>query len=93
MEEILDENGAVEEDYGPWGSLVILAANPRQENVPCHKCQWRLCVSYQKLNQFTWPLTFPLPFCDDLVHGIDTEAKYFIAVYIYSGYWQVLAEE
>ena len=62
------------------------------KNVPCNKYQWRLCVSYQKLNQVTCPLTFPIPFCDDAVQDIDSEAKYFIAVDMYSGYWQVLAE-
>ena len=50
-------------------------------------------MSYQKLNQVTHPFTFPIPLCDDVVQDIDTEAKYFIAVDIYSGYWQVVSEE
>ena len=89
----MDENGVVEEGNGPREALVIPSENPRQENVLCHKCQWRLCVSYPKPNQFTRPFTFPIPRCDGEVQDIDTEVKYFIAVYIYSGYWQVLAEE
>ena len=50
-------------------------------------------MSYQKLNQVTQPFTFLIPLCDDAVHDIDTEAKYFIAVDMDSGYWQVIAEE
>ena len=70
--ERLDENGAVEEDDGPWGPLVVLAAKPHQQNVPWHEYQWRLCVSYQKLNQVTRPFTFPIPWCDDAVQDINT---------------------
>ena len=71
----LDENGIVEEDDGPWGALVVLAAKPHQENVPWHKYYQRLCVSYQKLTQVTRQFTLPIPRCDDKVQCIDTEAK------------------
>ena len=91
--EIIDENGVVEEDNGPWGALVILAAKLYQDNAPWHKYQCRLCVSYQKLNQFTRPFTFPIPRCDDSVQDIYTKANYFIAVEMDSCYWQVGAEE
>ena len=90
--ERLDENGAVEEEAGPWGGLVVLVAKPHQENVPWHKYHWGLFVSYQKLNQFTRPFTFTVPRCDDAVQYINTEANYFIAVDMYSGYWQVVTE-
>ena len=50
-------------------------------------------MSYQKLNQVTQPFTFLIPLCDDAVHDIDTEAKYFIAVDMDSGYFQVVIEE
>ena len=35
--ERLDENGVVEEDYGPWGALVVPYEKPHQENVPRRK--------------------------------------------------------
>ena len=60
--------------------------------MPWHKYQWRLCVSYQKMNQVTHLFTFPIPRCDDAVQDIDTEAKYFISVHMDSGHWQVVAE-
>ena len=50
-------------------------------------------MSYQKLNQVTRQFTFPIPQCDDAVQYIYIEAKYFISVYMNSGYWQVVVEE
>ena len=88
----MDESGVVEEDDRPWGSLVVLAAKPHQENVPSHKYQWRLCVSYRKPNQVTRPYNFSIPHFDKIVQDIDTEAKYFIAVDMDSGSWQVVEE-
>ena len=83
----------VEEDDGRWGALVVLSAKPHRENVPWNEYQWRLCVSYRKLNHITRPFTFPILFCDDAVQDIDTEAKCFIAVDIDSVYWKIAAEE
>ena len=50
-------------------------------------------MSYQKLNQVAPPFIFPIPRFDKAVQDIDTEENYFIAVYMYSGYWKVVAEE
>ena len=71
-------NGVVEENGGPWGSLVVLAAKPHQENVPWHKYQWRLCVSYQKLNQLTRPFDFTIPRLDDAVHRINIKISFLL---------------
>ena len=43
----LQENGLIEDDDGPWGAIIVLAAKPHQEEVPWDKYKWRLCVSYQ----------------------------------------------
>ena len=66
----MDENSVVKEDDGPWGALAVISAKPHQENVPWHKYQLRLCVSYQKPNQVTHPFTFPIPRCDGSVKDI-----------------------
>ena len=50
-----------------------------------------VCV-LQKLDQVNHPFTFPISSCDYSVQNIDTEANYFIAVDMDSGYWQVVAE-
>ena len=39
------------------------------------------------MNQVTRSFTFPLSRCDDEVQYIETEAKYFIALGMDSGYW------
>ena len=83
----------VEEDNVPWGSLVVLAAKPHQENVPWHEYQWRLCVSNQKMNQVTSPFTFPIHRFDDAVQDIDRKERYFISMDMNSGYWQLVTEE
>ena len=80
----------LEEYNGPWVSLVVKAAKPRQETVPYHKYQWSLCVSYQNLNQVTRPFAFPIPRCDDAVQEIDTEANCIIDVDMGSGYWEIV---
>ena len=75
--ESLYENGLVEEEDITWGALVVLAAKPHQYIVPWHKFLWRLCVSYQKLNQVTRPFAFPIPLCDNAVQEINTQVLYF----------------
>ena len=50
-------------------------------------------VSYQKLNQVTYPFAFPIPLYNDAVQYIDTEVNYFISVDMDSGYWQVVVKE
>ena len=50
-------------------------------------------MSYQNMNHFTHPFTFPISLFDDAVQDIDTEAKYFISVDMYSENWQVVVEE
>ena len=52
-----------------------------------------MCVSYQRLNQVNCPFAFLVPLCDNAVHYINTEENYFIAVYMDSGYCQVLVED
>ena len=54
---------------------VVGAENLHQENVPWHKYQWRLCVSYHKLNQVTLSFTLPIPRCDNEVQYIETEVS------------------
>ena len=61
--------------------------------MPWNEYQWKLYVSYQKLNQVTRLFDLSIPRCDDAVKNIDIKSKYFIAVDIDSGYWKVVEEE
>ena len=72
---------------------MVLAAKPHQEDVEWEDFRWRLCFSYRKLNQVTKPYAFPIPRCNDAVDNINTEAIFFIAIDLDSGYWQVVAEK
>ena len=49
IEELADQlqrNGLIEDDDGPWGAIIVLAAKLHQEDVPWHNYKWRLCISY-----------------------------------------------
>ena len=82
----LDDNGIIEDYQGPWVALVVLAAKPHQEQFDWDDFHWCLCVSYRKLNQVTTPFALTIPWYDDAVNDINTEAKFFIAIDPGSGY-------
>ena len=88
----LEANGIVEDDDGPWGAPIVLAAKPNQEHLHWSQYTWRLCVSYRKINAVTRPFTFPIIRCDDAVKEIGN-ATCFITMDLDSGYWQVPCEE
>ena len=89
----LEKNGLVEDDDGPWGALVVLAAKANQENTAWYEYIWRLCVSYRRLNQITRPFAFPIRRCDDAVSDIGPQARWYISVDQDSGFWQMLLEK
>jgi hypothetical protein len=96
MQKLIDQlqkNGLIQDDDGPWGALIVLAAKHGQDDTPWHDYIWRLCVSYRRLNQVTRPFKFPIPRCDDAVMDISPRAKYFITFDLDSGYWQIALEE
>ena len=37
----LEDNGVIEDDFGSWGALVVLAAKPHQEDVDWEEFRWR----------------------------------------------------
>jgi RNase H-like domain found in reverse transcriptase/Integrase zinc binding domain/Reverse transcriptase (RNA-dependent DNA polymerase) len=89
--EKLEQNGLIEDDDGPWGAIIVLAAKPNQEHVHWSQYIWRLCVSYRKLNAITRPFAFPIIRCDDAVQAIG-DRKFYITMDLDSGYWQIEAE-
>ena len=88
----LEANGLIEDDDGPWGAPIVLAAKANQEHLHWSQYTWRLCVSYRKINAITRPFTFPVIRCDDAVKEIGN-TKFFITMDLDSGYWQVPCEE
>ena len=68
-------NGWIRKCYGPWGSLVVLAPKPHQEDVEnIEDFVWRMCVSYRKLNSVTLPFEYPIPRCDDAIEDFGDSA-------------------
>jgi len=90
--EKLEKNGLIEDDDGPWGAPIVLAAKPNQEHVHWSQYVWRLCVSYRKINAVTRPFTVPIIRCDDAVKEIGN-AKFYITMDLDSGYWQICCED
>jgi hypothetical protein len=81
--QVLLDNGWIRPCYGPWGSLIVLATKPHQEQVTdVNDFVWRMCVSYRRLNQVTLPFEYPIPCCDDAIDNFgDSNGRlYFISL-------------
>ena len=50
--------------------------------------QWRFCVDYCRLNDYTIKDVFPLPRIDDIMDSLAGQS-YFSSLDLTSGYWQV----
>ena len=83
----------VEDDDGPWGSQIVLASKPGQEDKPWDEYIWRLCVSYRCVNQKVRIFEFPIQWCDNAIDKIPPWAKFFLMIDLDAGYWQVKLEE
>ena len=67
----LENSGLIRDCEGAWGSLLLLAAKPHQEN--CDDIDffiWRLCVNYRALNSITLPFQFSIPRCTDSIEDL-----------------------
>jgi hypothetical protein len=84
----LQANGVIEDDDGPWGAMVVLAAKPDQAHKHWAEFIWRLCVSYRKLNTITRPFIYPARRCDDAVRALGL-SRFYITMDLYWGFWQV----
>jgi len=89
----LKANDFIEECMqGGWGSPIVLAPKPHQEDVNDIKdLVWRMCVSYRNLNKVTNPFEFPIGRCDAAIEDIgDGSGKiYFISLDAAQGYHQI----
>jgi hypothetical protein len=84
----LEAKGLIEDDFGPYGAMAVLAGKPGQEHVHWSEYIFRLCISYRPLNGITRPFLFHIQRCDDAVDMIGT-ACFAITLDLDSGYWQV----
>ncbi|UYV74412.1 K02A2.6-like [Cordylochernes scorpioides] len=83
IQDMLQE-GVIRASSSPWAFPVILVRK-RDGN-------WRFCVDYRKLNSITVKDVYPIPRIDDVVDTLQG-SRYFTAIDLRSGYWQVEIEE
>jgi hypothetical protein len=86
----LEVQGVIEDDTGPYGAMIVLAAKPNQGHLHWTEYTFRLCVSFRRLlNAVTRPMQFPIPRCDDEAEKMGN-CEFAITADLDAGYWQVL---
>ena len=98
MEQItqLLRNKWIDRCEGPWGSMIVLAQKPHQENIiNIADFIWRMCVSYRRLNTITKIFQFPIPRCDDAIIILDDGARsiWIISLGARQGYHQIAVRQ
>jgi hypothetical protein len=85
----LEVQKVIEDDTGPYGAMIVLAAKPNQGHLHWTEYTFRLCVSFRLLNAVTQPMQFPIPPCDDEAEKMGN-CEVAITADLDAGYWQVL---
>ena len=76
--------GIIRRSKSPWSSPIILVPKPNNTK--------RLCVDYRQLNKKTVQQNWPIPRILDILDRLNG-SKYFTALDLKSGYWQVEMDE
>ena len=74
------EKSIIQPSESPWASPVVI--------VPKKTGDLRICIDYRSLNNVTITDSYPIPHVQDQLESFRT-AKYFTALDLASGYWQV----
>jgi hypothetical protein len=85
----LEGQGVIEDDSGPYGATIVLAAKLNQGHLHWTEYTFRLCVSFRLLNAVTRPMQFPIPRCNDEAEKMGN-CEVAITADLDAGYWQVL---
>lgn len=76
--------GVIRPSNSPYASEVVLVMKKTGD--------WRFCIDFRPLNKVTIPDKYPLPRISDLIRSIKG-SRYFAALDLRSGYWQVPMEK
>jgi hypothetical protein len=87
----LETKKIIEDDDGPYGAMILLAAKPNQEHVHWSEYVFSLCVSYRLLNAITRPFAYPIRRCDNAAQKMGN-CEYAITLDYDSGFWQMPIE-
>jgi hypothetical protein len=76
----MEAAGVIEDSHSPYSSDIVLVRKTTGE--------WRVCIDFRLLNQFTVDDKFPLPPIQDLIRSI-RESSCFVTLDLRMGYWQI----
>ena len=82
----------IEKCEGPWGSSIVLAAKPHQENIQkVDDFIWIMFVYYRKLNGIIKPFEFPIPRFDNAISTVGAVLNkiWIISLDVRQGYHQI----
>lgn len=83
IEDMLKEK-VIRPSKSPYSSEIVLARKKGGK--------WRVCIDFRDINRATIDDNYPLPRIDDLLHSV-RDSKYFVALDLKAGYWQIPMEE
>lgn len=77
------QDGVIVPSNSPHSSEIVMVKKKTGE--------WRMCIDYRPLNNYTINDKYQLPRISDLLYSVKG-SKYFIAIDLRSGYWQIPME-
>lgn len=83
VKEMLDAK-IIDRSQSPWSFPLVVVKKKDGSD--------RMCVDFRTLNKIVKPVSFPLPLIDDILCLLG-KARYFTALDLKSGYWQVQLDE
>ena len=78
------EAKVIERSQSPWSFPLVVVKKKDGSD--------RMCVDFRTLNKIVRPVSYPLPLIDDILSLLGN-AKYFTALDLKSGYWQVQLDD